>query len=52
MGGVYESAILDGYDGISFPMERLECAGNSIVPQIAELIFRSIKIDMDIENDD
>lgn len=32
-------------DGISTRMDRLKCCGNSIVPQIAEMIFRHLPLD-------
>jgi len=36
--GVYDG----GDDGISAPMDRRRALGNSIIPQIAELLFRQI----------
>ena len=36
-----------GSNGISETMDRLECLGNSIVPQIAELIFSGIMASLD-----
>lgn len=45
----YESNIIcssvGNDDGLSTRMDRLKCVGNSIVPQIAEMIFRHLPLD-------
>jgi DNA (cytosine-5)-methyltransferase 1 len=42
---LFEPKLLRANDGLSYGMDRLACLGNSIVPQIAELIFRQPPFD-------